>query len=69
MATFYGEKARKEILQLKKLQQIILRAVYNGHFDPTSKAIEVLTAHFSEGLPHDGRQLLDFFPEKDRVSY
>ena len=69
MASSYGEKARKKALQLRKLQQIILRAVYNGHFDSTSEAIEVLAAHFSEGLPHDGRQLLDFFPEKDRVRF
>ena len=69
MASFYGEKARKKALQLSKLQQIILRAVYNGHFDPISEAIKVLAAHFGEGLPHDGRQLLDFFPEKDRVRF
>ena len=69
MASFYGEKERKKALQLKKLQQIILRAVFNGHFDPTSEAIKVLSVHFGDSLPHDGRQLLDFFPEKDRVSF
>ena len=68
MASFYGEKERKKALQLKRLQQIILRAVFNGHFDPTSEAIKVLSAHFGASLPHDGKQLLDFFPEKDRVS-
>ena len=69
MASFYGEKERKKALQLKKLQQIILRAVFNGHRHPASEAIQILSAHFDEGPPHDGRQLLDFFPEKDRVSF
>ena len=69
MASSSGGKGRKKALQLRELQQIILRAVYNGYFDPTSEAINVLAAHFGEGLPHDGRQLLDFFPEKDRVRF
>ena len=57
------------MLQLKRLQQIILRAVFNGHRHPASEAIQILSIHFDEGPPHDGRQLLDFFPEKDRVSF
>ena len=69
MAGFYGEKEKRKALQLKKLEQIILRAVFNGRFDPTSEAIKLLSAHFGESVPHDGRQLLDFFPEKDRVSF
>ena len=69
MASYYGEKERKKALQQKKLQQIILRAVFNGHLDPTNEAIQILSAHFGESLPHDGKQLLDFFPEKDWVSF
>lgn len=69
MASLHGEKERKKALQQKKLQQIILRAIFNGHLDPTNEAIHVLSAHFGESLPHDGKQLLDFFPEKDWVSF
>ena len=69
MTSFYGEKERRKALQLKKLEQIILRSVFNGHFDPTNKAIRLLSAHFGESVPHDGRQLLDFFPSRDWVSF
>ena len=69
MASFYGEKERKKALYQLKLQHAILNAVFNGHLDPTSEAIRVLSAHFGESLPHDGKQLLDFFPEKDGVSF
>ena len=66
MANYDGE-TRKD-LQQKKLQKVILRAVFNGHIDPVRDAIEVLSKYFGEDLPHDGKQLLDFFPEKDRYS-
>ena len=68
MASFYGEKERKKAVHQAKLQHVILNAVFNGHLDPTGEAIRVLSAHFGESLPHDGKQLLDFFPEKDGVS-
>ena len=65
MASFSSEKKKKVFQQ--KLQQLILKAAFNGHLDPTSEAIRVLTTHFDDSQRHDGKQLLDYFPEKDQV--
>ena len=67
MASLVGEKRKKKAFQ-QKLQELILKAAFNGHLDPASEAIRVLTTQFDDSLPHDGKQLLDYFPQKDLVS-
>ena len=57
----------KKALQQKKLREVILRAVADGHLEPLKEAIEVLARYFDDSQPHDGKQLLDFFPEKEEA--
>lgn len=59
-------KARKAPHQ-KQLQKIILRAIVHGHLEVVKETIKVLLSHFDENLPHDGKQSLDFFLEKDAL--
>lgn len=69
MATIYAgggsrDREGKNALH-KKLQVIILRAAFQGYLEVIQEAIEVLSSHYEEDQPHDGKQLLDFFPDKD----
>lgn len=51
--------------QRKHLELAILRGVYHGYVEEVEVAVEVLSTHFSERQAHDGKQLLDFFPDKE----
>ena len=49
------------------LERAILRGVFHGYVEEVKDAVSVLATHFSEH-PHDGKQLLDFFPDKESYS-
>ena len=61
------DSERKKTFQ-KQLQVVILRALIHGYLEPAKEAIDVLSSHFEEDPPHDGKQLLDFFLDKEGAS-
>ena len=57
---------RKRLLH-RRIERAILTGVICGYVEEVKEAVDVLSTHFSEH-PHDGKQLLDFFPDKESYS-
>ena len=60
------DRAGKEALH-KKLRVVILRAAFQGYSEVIKEAVEVLSSHYEEDRPRDGKQLLDFILDKALV--